>query len=340
MLGNRSAGGGGSRRLGLKCNAIVSNGIEALEDPKDLLPQVSSADSQSQHRAVSVLPEDDSNGKALQPQGLQGVAGLPLREPRLAEERDPVIKQRSNQPGGLRAIELFQTRSFQTKVLLGFFDDVLVGRSQPVGSPDPKDLKVQWLNLDNPITVPHASIPRASFAQEPYMVTLPDGRLFMGMRTNRGEAWYTVSNDGGKHWRTADPMRYLDNGEVVAQSVSPCPVYSLDEKQFIFLFNNNNGFVFGAESRWDVRNRRPAYLARGEFRPKAHQSLWWSAPKKFIDNDAVPWGPEKRGRLEAAAYPSLSRIDGKHILWYPDRKGFLLGKEIRSQWLADMKVPR
>jgi hypothetical protein len=49
-------------------------------------------------------------------------------------------------------------------------------------------------------------------------------------------------------------------------------------------------------------------------------------------------GAEGRGRLEAAAYPSLSRIGVKHILGI-QTDALLLGKEIRSEWLVLMKVP-
>ncbi|MCK5732565.1 MAG: hypothetical protein KAI38_00140, partial [Candidatus Latescibacteria bacterium] len=86
-------------------------------------------------------------------------------------------------------------------------------------------------------------------------------------------------------------------------------------------------------------NRRPAYLARGEFRPDAHQPIWWSGPKLFVDNDAVPLGPEGLGRLEAAAYCSLTEVGEDRVLWYPDRKGFLVGKLVPDEWLAVMDVP-
>ena len=56
--------------------------------------------------------------------------------------------------------------------------------------PAPDDLQFTWLNRDAPVTVPHETIEGASFAQEPYLVTLPDGRMMMTVRTNRGEAWY------------------------------------------------------------------------------------------------------------------------------------------------------
>lgn len=59
----------------------------------------------------------------------------------------------------------------------------------------------------------------------------------------------------------------------------------------------------------------------------------------FVDNAGVPLGPEGLGRLEAAAYCSLTEVGKDRILWYPDRKGFLVGKLVTDEWLADMDVP-
>lgn len=201
--------------------------------------------------------------------------------------------------------------------------------------PSPIGLEFTWLNRDDPVIVPHEAIEGASFAQEPYIVDLPDGRMIMTVRTNRGQAWYTVSDDQGENWRKTEPMRYRDDGAIVQQPVAPAALFRLARGDYIYLFNNNDGYVFGATSRWDVRNRRPAYISRGEFRPKAHQPIWWSQPKRFIDNEGVKW----RLRLEAAAYTSLTEHKGRRVLWYPDRKGFLLGKDITNEWLDSLEVP-
>ena len=206
-------------------------------------------------------------------------------------------------------------------------------------APDLHNLHITWLNTDNPITVPHATIDGASFAQEPYLANLPDGRILMVMRTNRGELWYTVSDDAGQTWRKTEPMRYHDNDEIIKQPASPCPIFGLKRGDYLLLFNDNDGLVFGAQSVWAVENRRPAFVSRGEFRPNAQQPIWWSKPELFIDNDAHPWGPEGKERLEAATYTSLTEHRGERILWYPDRKGFLLGKIIADGWLDALDVP-
>jgi hypothetical protein len=160
--------------------------------------------------------------------------------------------------------------------------------------------------------------------------------MLMVMRTNRGEIWYTVSEDQGESWRPTEPMRHHDHGEILRQPVSPCPVFALRRGDYLLLFNNNDGFVYDAPGRWHVRNRRPAYFCRGEYRPDSHQPIWWSRPLLFIDNAGVPWN----GRHEAAPYVSLTEHAGRRVLWYPDRKGFVLGKVVPDRWLDQLSVPQ
>jgi hypothetical protein len=204
--------------------------------------------------------------------------------------------------------------------------------------PRPEQIRITWLPTNGGILVPNERNPDASFAQEPSVVCLPNDWLFMTMRTNRGQLWYTVSKDDGATWRRPEAMRYTDGGAPVLHPVSPAPVFCLRDGRFLLLYNNNDGYVFGAKSRWANPNRRPAFLAVGEFRPEAYQPIWWSAPKMFIDNDGIPVGPPGMPRRDAAAYPSLTEVGGQRVLWYPDRKHFLVGKIIPDEWLADMRI--
>ena len=206
-------------------------------------------------------------------------------------------------------------------------------------NPDPSDVRLNALNVQDPIRVPHEEHPDASFAQEPYTVPLPDGRLFMVMRTNRGEVWYAVSENAGVNWSQPQPMLDHDGGKPMRHPVAPCPVFALSSGDYLFLFHNNNGYVFGAESPWDVRNRRPTFVSSGQYRD-SKQPIWWGRPQPLIDNDGIPWGPDGKGRLEAAAYPSLTKTQGGHVLWYPDRKGFLLGKYLRDEWVSGLDAPQ
>ena len=83
--------------------------------------------------------------------------------------------------------------------------------------------------------------------------------------------------------------------------------------------------------------RNPAHIAMGEFRPKAHQPIWFSQPLILLDTNFVPVGP--KGTSEVATYPSVTEKKGKRVLWYPDRKHFLLGKYLPDKIFKKMNVP-
>ena len=49
--------------------------------------------------------------------------------------------------------------------------------------------------------------------------------------------------------------------------------------------------------------------------------------------------PGTKGRLDLALYSSFTVRDGKPVLWYPDRKFFLLGKNLSDELPADLRAP-
>ena len=125
-----------------------------------------------------------------------------------------------------------------------------------------------------------------SVAQEPCVVLLPDGRLLVAMRTMAGAIWYSVSDDDGATWRKPEPLRYRDDGDPIPQPLAPAPIYPLADGRFLLVFHNNDGTRGGYsqwKTKWTVNQanylRNPAFIAVGEFRPKAHQPIWFSAPE-------------------------------------------------------------
>ena len=74
----------------------------------------------------------------------------------------------------------------------------------------------------------------------------------------------------------------------------------------------------------------------GEFRADAHQPVWFSRPMQILDTDGITLPPKKTA--EIGTYTSLTEWRGRRILWYPDRKHFLLGKYISDELLADLEV--
>lgn len=189
---------------------------------------------------------------------------------------------------------------------------------------------------DQAIRVPHYANPKLSIAQEPSLVRLPDQRLFCTMRTASGMVWYTVSADDGNTWRNPQPLLRKDHGLPVLEPLCCCPIYELAPGEYILLHHNNDGRFEGCQPEDTHKNRRPAFIARGEFRPGAEQPIWFSESKMLMDNDGQGIGPLKR--IECGVYPSFTRRGGNYVLWHPDRKFFLLGKRITREFLADLRV--
>ncbi|MDF2925074.1 MAG: BNR/Asp-box repeat protein [Paenibacillaceae bacterium] len=201
-------------------------------------------------------------------------------------------------------------------------------------APDPQRLAVTWLpEQGEGLAVAYPGHSGLSVAQEPSLVLLPDGRLFCVMRTFTGKIWYSISADDGATWSATKMLRYRDGGEPVLQPIASCPLYPLDDGRYVLVFHNNDGHVgpYGPEDA--LYNRHPAYLSIARYVEGAEQPLWFSPPKLFLDNGGQPTGP--KGTNEIATYPSFTQWNGRTILWYPDRKYYLLGKIIPAAWLEE-----
>lgn len=203
--------------------------------------------------------------------------------------------------------------------------------------PDPENIEITWLPDDEAgLAVPFPDSDIVSVAQEPSIVLLPDNRIFSTMRTFTGFIWYSVSEDDGKTWRKPEVLRYKDQGQPINQPIAPCPIYPMSDGRYLLIFHNNDGQV-GPHGRLDfLHNRRPAYLAVGGFRPNAHQPIWFSQAREILDTQGVTIGP--KGTSEIATYTSYTEFHDKRILWYPDRKYYLLGKYITDDLLANMTI--
>ncbi|MFO7611379.1 MAG: sialidase family protein [Clostridia bacterium] len=199
-------------------------------------------------------------------------------------------------------------------------------------NPAPGDIRITWLPKgDMGLGVPNSKHPDISTCQEPSVVLLPDGRLFAVMRTMTGYVYYSVSDDDGLTWRTPDRLRYRDDGEGIMHPLSPCPVYRMDNGLYFILFHNNPGICGGFsqfKDSWEMNEanflRNPTYISIGEYREGAAQPIWFGSPYRLFDTDGIAVGPKQTS--EIATYTSYLEWKGKRILWYPDRKFYLLGK--------------
>ena len=80
-------------------------------------------------------------------------------------------------------------------------------------------------------------------------------------------------------------------------------------------------------------NRYPAFLSVGrEDLQNTRCPLRFGPPKMILDTQGKSMGPG--GRTEVGSYSSLLEDGDDRILFYPDRKHFLLGKRLTDDWLA------
>ncbi len=206
-------------------------------------------------------------------------------------------------------------------------------------NPEPADIRIAYSAWgDQALRVPHYQNPLLSVAQEPSLVRLPDDRLFCTMRTMAGCIWYSISADDGLTWHSPRPLLRKDHGLPILEPLCCCPIYEYDQGRYVLLHHNNDGRFEGSAPEDTGKNRRPAFIALGEFRPDAEQPIWFSDSKVLMDNGGNGIGPLKR--TDCGVYPSVTRRSGEFVLWHPDRKFFLLGKRIPEEWLADLAVPR
>jgi hypothetical protein len=190
---------------------------------------------------------------------------------------------------------------------------------------------------DEALRVPFPGHEEISLVQEPSLVALPDHRLFVTLRTMQGCTYWSLSEDAGRTWAAPRPLCRQDDGDRLLHPLSPCPIYRYDETRYVFLHHNHDGHIDGYGPYDTSYHRRPLCLALGEYRPGAEQPVWFSESKLLMDHGNVPLGPGHRRDL--AMYSSFTIRNDRRVLWYPDRKFFLLGRVISEEFLAGLRVP-
>ncbi len=183
-------------------------------------------------------------------------------------------------------------------------------------NPEPKDIVTKWFMQGE------KALRSGRYCEEPSIVKLPDGRLFCVMRTGTGSPVWSVSGDLGETWTTAKPLLFKDGGEPIPHPMSPCPIYDAKGNTaasgLCFLFVHNK-YDKADPNPW--QNRGPLFLLAGRFQKDADQPVWFDEPKEFVSR--------KNGQ---AFYSSVTQLDGKTVLWYPDLKFYLVGRYIGDEW--------
>ena len=201
--------------------------------------------------------------------------------------------------------------------------------------PEPAKLAITYLaSNEKALQVGLIKHPQISAIQEPTWIELPDKRIFCIMRTTLGCPYYSISSDQGESWTRPEPLRRYDDGPVLPHPCSPCPIYKFDATNYVFLYHNHDGHFLHYTPSDSNHHRRPICLARAEYRPDARQPIWFSEPWYFMDNGGV-----FLLRSDLAMYASVTTENDGLILWYPERKFFLLGKRLTREMVLTLKVP-
>jgi hypothetical protein len=193
---------------------------------------------------------------------------------------------------------------------------------------DPKveDIKLSWFATnENVLKVEHEKYGSAN--EEAGIVKLPDGRLFALTRTCAGHPYWSQSRDDGVTWSQPKKLLDRDGGTPYLHPRSPCPIYDWKGPEaasgFYFALVHNT-FDFTAEREY--QRRGPLYLIAGTFNPKAEQPIEFAPPKLFAERE--------NGN---SFYSSYALVDGQGVLWFPDKKFYLLGRVIGPEWFEGLK---
>ena len=201
---------------------------------------------------------------------------------------------------------------------------------------DPDKLIVTtWPRSPHGLRVDSPFRPGVSVAQEPTAQPLSDGRLITVFRTLTGRIWFALSRDGGRTWDEPRPLRYEPAGEPILNPMAPCPLYKLRDGRFLLVFYNNHGSGHGGSGPTDAANvRNPAWITVGREIPgHPDQPIRFGPPKVFADTQWVP--APGTSRTQVATYCSLVEDGDDRIIFYPDRKHYLLGRRVTDEWLRD-----
>ena len=198
-----------------------------------------------------------------------------------------------------------------------------------------KLIATTWPRAAHGIQVESPWRPGVSVAQEPTVQALSDGRLICVLRSLRGVNYFALSDDDGRSWDAPRILRYEPGGNPILNPMSPSPLYRLRDGRYLHLFYNNDGTGNGGKSPVDAKhNRYPAWLTVGREIPGERDHPLRFGPPKIVATSNGVLLPHTGG-TQVAVYPSLVDDGQDRILFYPDRKHYLLGKYISDDWLRD-----
>ena len=187
--------------------------------------------------------------------------------------------------------------------------------------PKPEELRVTWLPDDPKGLCLQPEEPPYSAAEEPFVVQLPNGWLFTVLRNFKGFIYYTVSEDMGHTWREPQIMKFA-NGEPFINPVATPFLCDYGDGQYIQLYYGRAGSY---EQMFEFRDQ--VYRAVGTFAPEEEQPIRFATQGELYMTADVMVG-FRANSPEVNLEASFTRFHGVPMLWYGDRKHYVLGKKL------------
>ena len=189
----------------------------------------------------------------------------------------------------------------------GFFDSTLVYSDDNGGS---------WHLLPEPFKVPTPDIVSAYGAVEPVAIELPDGRVWMLIRTQQGRFYESFSEDGA-NWTPARPSSILS-------SDSPAGLARLPDNRIVLLWNKSLRFPYAYGGRQVMH---AAISLDGGKTWKGHREVAW---------DPLRHEPPPPSGDHGTAYPFPTALeDGRVLFTTGQGEGRALIVVLDPDWLLE-----
>lgn len=166
------------------------------------------------------------------------------------------------------------------------------------------------------VHVPLNGTPGEPHGMEAQVIRMSCGRLFSPIRNGNGCIYFTTSDDDGRTWAEAIPLRADDGGPLLLNPNCANPLTRLSNGTYVILHCNNDGNIYGVNDvfRHDVV-RHPVYVSVGvENKPGRRQPIRWSAPRLMTTLE--DYVPKHKGGWNDLTYGCLHEEDGRFYHFY------------------------
>lgn len=188
---------------------------------------------------------------------------------------------------------------------------------------------------------------------EPTLTELPDGRLWMLIRTNWGEFWSAYSHDGGRFWRILQPSG-------IAASSAPGMLKRLSSGRLLLVWNRplpegkSEWKLSGGDGLWSetpVSNHRdelslalssddgktwsdPIVIARTQIPSDSKKKRWIAYPYVFEHQPGELWLTTMQGDLRVRLR-ERDIVEGNKVGVHPNDRGHRL---VADQLLVKLRL--